>query len=205
MKDHQGSTRSAFDDNRGQSASIEYTPYGESYYSSGMADITRRFTGYTWDSLSNLYYTVFRYYSDFSSRWLARDPAGMIDGPNVYSYVSGNPIVNYDRIGLNKCNAQLKACVSSARTWRDGEIRRINSTWTACQAAVFVACFNTCAWACFATGGFACVTCAAICKAAQIAFCNLSRSNALKGVQEQFGVKLDKCRADFDSCRSGCP
>ena len=34
------------------------------------------------------------------NRWTAADPAGLIDGPNVYAYVGGNPINSVDVLGL---------------------------------------------------------------------------------------------------------
>ncbi len=40
-----------------------------------------------------------RYYSPFQARWTTRDPLGMIDGPNVYAYVRGNPVRYVDPDG----------------------------------------------------------------------------------------------------------
>ena len=62
-------------------------------------DITRKFTGHDWDNDVRLYYTAFRYYSPDSNRWLTRDPLGMVDGPNVYAYVMGNPVTYVDPDG----------------------------------------------------------------------------------------------------------
>ena len=33
-----------------------------------------------------------RYYAPWLARWTAADPAGMVDGPNLYAYVRGNPV-----------------------------------------------------------------------------------------------------------------
>lgn len=41
---------------------------------------------------SGLYYHGARYYAPWLSRWTAADPAGMVDGPNLYQYVRGNPV-----------------------------------------------------------------------------------------------------------------
>jgi len=51
------------------------------------------------DSETRLYYTVYRYYSPASNRWLTRDPLGMVDGPHVYAYVVGNPVTMWDALG----------------------------------------------------------------------------------------------------------
>ena len=58
------------------------------------------FTGHQWDGESGLYYAPERYYSPFQARWTTRDPLGMIDGPNVYAYVRGNPVNLTDPLGL---------------------------------------------------------------------------------------------------------
>ena len=51
------------------------------------------------DGESGLYYAPHRYYSPFQARWTTRDPLGMVDGPNVYAYVRGNPVVYTDPEG----------------------------------------------------------------------------------------------------------
>jgi uncharacterized protein RhaS with RHS repeats len=35
-----------------------------------------------------------------TGRWITRDPAGFVDGPNLYAYVHGNPMRYYDPYGL---------------------------------------------------------------------------------------------------------
>ena len=52
------------------------------------------------DGESGLYYAPHRYYSPFQARWTTRDPLGMVDGPNVYAYVRGNPVNFRDPLGL---------------------------------------------------------------------------------------------------------
>ena len=59
------------------------------------------FTGHQWDGESGLYYAPHRYYSPFQARWTTRDPLGMVDGPNVYAYVRGNPVMYSDASGLS--------------------------------------------------------------------------------------------------------
>jgi hypothetical protein len=47
-----------------------------------------------------MYYFPFRQYRPSVGQWVTRDPIGMVDGPNLYSYVEGNPVQRVDRLGL---------------------------------------------------------------------------------------------------------
>jgi RHS repeat-associated protein len=51
-----------------------------------------RYTGKERDEETGLYYHGARYYAPWLGRWTAADPAGMVDGPNLYEYVRGNPV-----------------------------------------------------------------------------------------------------------------
>ncbi len=42
----------------------------------------------------------FRYYDPSTSRWISKDPAGFIDGPNLYAYCHNNPLRCCDLFGL---------------------------------------------------------------------------------------------------------
>jgi RHS repeat-associated protein len=52
-----------------------------------------RYSTKEWDEKSGLYYFGARYYSPEIGRWTQRDPAGTVDGLNVYTYV-GNASSN---------------------------------------------------------------------------------------------------------------
>jgi RHS repeat-associated protein len=99
--DHLGSVRQVRDANRNLVAEYAFLPYGQTDAWSGTANATTRlFTGHDRDPLTNQDYAPYRWYSNTMSRWLSRDPLGMIDGPNVYAYVRGNPVLRYDSRGL---------------------------------------------------------------------------------------------------------
>jgi RHS repeat-associated protein len=49
---------------------------------------------------ANLYFAPYRFYNPQLARWMSRDPLGMVDGPNVYAYVVGNPLSRIDPLGL---------------------------------------------------------------------------------------------------------
>jgi RHS repeat-associated protein len=75
----------------------EYYPFGSTSYQAGrsMAEVSLkryRYTGKERDEETGLQYNRNRYYACWLGRWTAADPAGLGDGPNLYSYVSNNPI-----------------------------------------------------------------------------------------------------------------
>jgi len=99
--DHLGSTRGAYGSTGTQLASFEFTPYGMPYAFAGPADLTQLYTGHDYDRVTGQYYAPFRYLSPGTGRWLKQDPLGMIDGPNMYGYVLGNPVNFLDPAGTH--------------------------------------------------------------------------------------------------------
>ena len=99
--DNLGSTRRLRASDKSSLGAYEYTPYGQTYATSGVAlgSLAGAFTGKAWDDTSQLYYFPFRYYSPDAARWLTLDPLGMVDGPNVYAYAGDNPTSYVDLDG----------------------------------------------------------------------------------------------------------
>ncbi|MBD9586150.1 RHS repeat protein [Pseudomonas sp. PDM03] len=62
---------------------------------------TVRYSGKERDA-TGLYYYGFRYYAPWLQQWINPDPAGYIDGMNLYQFLSSDPINNIDCEGLNK-------------------------------------------------------------------------------------------------------
>jgi RHS repeat-associated protein len=62
---------------------------------------TRLYTWREYDRETNLYYLRARYYDANLGRFISRDPIGMQDNVNLYTYVGNNSINYTDRIGLN--------------------------------------------------------------------------------------------------------
>ncbi|MEO8764900.1 MAG: SpvB/TcaC N-terminal domain-containing protein [Ginsengibacter sp.] len=82
----------------------EYHPYGTTAYQA--TDASRqvpkkryRYIGMERDEESGLSYHHARYYVTWLGRWLSCDPAGIVDGINIYLYVAQNPIGSIDRTG----------------------------------------------------------------------------------------------------------
>jgi RHS repeat-associated protein len=77
----------------------EFTPYGDTSFGS-FARKRYRFTGKERDEESGLNYQGARYYAPWLARWTSCDPAGIADGPNLYTYVRNNPMRLVDPTGM---------------------------------------------------------------------------------------------------------
>ncbi len=78
----------------------EYFPHGETSFGS-FARKRYRYMGRERDEESGNTYHGARYHSPSLGRWLSPDPAGVVDGPNLYGFVRGNPIRLTDPGGTN--------------------------------------------------------------------------------------------------------
>ena len=97
----------------------EYYPYGSTSYQAvdSQTEVSGkryRFTGKERDEESGLYYHGARYYAPWLSRWTAADPAGMVDGPNLYAYVRGNPVRLVDPDGMESIGSNWVGQASNA-------------------------------------------------------------------------------------------
>jgi RHS repeat-associated protein len=84
----------------------EYHPFGTSAYRSAKPNFNLslkryRFSNKERDDETGLYYFGARYYSPWLGRWTSSDPAGFIDGFNLYRFCSNNPITFYDPNGMD--------------------------------------------------------------------------------------------------------
>ncbi len=62
------------------------------------------YTGREYDSQVDLIYMRARYYDPSIGRFLTRDPAGMSEGPNLYTYAGNNPLSCADPSGEHCCS-----------------------------------------------------------------------------------------------------
>ncbi|MCY1396772.1 RHS repeat-associated core domain protein [compost metagenome] len=86
----------------------EYYPYGGTAVWTARNQTeaeykTIRYSGKERDA-TGLYYYGYRYYQPWAGRWLSSDPAGTLDGLNLFSMCRNNPITWKDRDGLNSTN-----------------------------------------------------------------------------------------------------
>ncbi len=87
----------------------EFAPFGSTSFQAGhtAAEVSLkryRYTGNERDEETGLSYHGARYYAPWLARWTACDPAGLVDGPNLYVYVRCNPIGLRDPTGTQGQN-----------------------------------------------------------------------------------------------------
>jgi len=110
-----GSTRGLFGAAGEVLASVGYAPYGAPAHANAGAAPAFTYTGKPLDTVTGLYHFPYRQHDPNASRWLTRDPLGMVDGPNVYSYVGGKVSGYRDDLGLSrrdtiKCVSMMGLC-----------------------------------------------------------------------------------------------
>jgi RHS repeat-associated protein len=124
----------------------EYYPYGSTSYQ-GVRSKTEtpkryRYTGKERDEENGFNYHGARYYAPWLGRWTKPDPAGLIDGPNLYRY-SSNPINFIDLTGTEEQPTIPQRIKEALLNWapvRDlrsipGEIRKIQKAdWSQVSA-----------------------------------------------------------------------
>ncbi|MBF8720529.1 RHS repeat domain-containing protein [Pseudomonas guariconensis] len=66
-----------------------------------------RYSGKERDA-TGLYYYGYRYYQPWAGRWLSADPAGTVDGLNLFKMVGNNPSTLIDERGLTKKNTNRR-------------------------------------------------------------------------------------------------
>ncbi len=103
LGNHLGSASLELDDQAQIISYEEYYPYGSTSYqavrSQTEAPKRYRYTGKERDEESGLYYHGARYYAAWLGRWVSSDPAGLVDGRNLYRFVQNAPTRLIDQTG----------------------------------------------------------------------------------------------------------
>ncbi len=92
----------------GEVLSVEgYAPFGATVFARGpsLDEVSLkafRYTGTERDKATGLYHNGMRYYAPWMGRWASPDPAGIVDGLNLYAYVGGRVPGFSDPGGLAK-------------------------------------------------------------------------------------------------------
>ncbi|MDZ3991200.1 RHS repeat domain-containing protein [Pseudomonas sp. Teo4] len=108
--DHLGSGTLEVDGSGALITREEYYPYGGTSVWSARSEVQGRYkfvrySGKERDA-TGLYYYGYRYYQPWLCRWLSADPAGNMDGLNVFTMVRNNPLTLVDEQGLEGRPAQ---------------------------------------------------------------------------------------------------
>ncbi|MGE3663005.1 MAG: SpvB/TcaC N-terminal domain-containing protein [Pseudonocardia sp.] len=118
LGNHLGSAVLELDDRAAVISYEEYSPYGSTTYqavrSQTEAPRRYRYTGKERDEESGLCYHGARYYAPWLARWVSPDPAGLVDGPNLYAYVRDNPIRLRDPSGRQAMPAAVAEAWAAA-------------------------------------------------------------------------------------------
>lgn len=155
MGNHLGSASLELDA-QGQLISYEeYFPFGGTAFIAGdsIAEVKLkeyRYTGKERDDTTGLYYYGARYYAPWLGRWLDPDPAGTVDGLNLYQFVFNNPLFFIDQTGRNGIAFLIALLLYSppahapgpndkAETTFSGEATNFLITYGAVQTGMFVA------------------------------------------------------------------
>ena len=105
-RDHLGSLREVTDTTGAIRAQYAYDAWGNrsaNQITSNPVEADFGFTGHYQHIASGLTLAPYRAYDPMIGRWISRDPldnAEMLQGPNLYAYVSNNPINGFDPYGL---------------------------------------------------------------------------------------------------------
>ncbi|MGI5241939.1 SpvB/TcaC N-terminal domain-containing protein [Dactylosporangium sp. CA-139066] len=99
----------------------EYSPYGDTTYQAVRSRTETakryRYTGRERDEESGLSYHGARYYAPWLGRWTSADPAGLVDGLNLYCYARCRPSVLLDPTGtLSGSEQEVARILLSAAT-----------------------------------------------------------------------------------------
>ncbi|WP_339498129.1 RHS repeat-associated core domain-containing protein [Pseudomonas silesiensis] len=100
LGDHLGSSTLELDDEAGVLTQEYYYAFGgTACWASNNAVVAKyktiRYSGKERDA-TGLYYYGYRYYAPWLQRWINPDPAGSVDGLNLYKMVGNNPLNYYD-------------------------------------------------------------------------------------------------------------
>ncbi|WP_347928055.1 RHS repeat-associated core domain-containing protein [Pseudomonas helvetica] len=104
LDDHLRSSSLELDDQASLISQEGYLPYGGTAWTASRSAVeadykTIRYSGKERDA-SGLYYYGHRYYAPWLQRWISPDPAGAVDGLNLYCMVGNNPVRFVDHKGL---------------------------------------------------------------------------------------------------------
>ncbi|WP_460141382.1 RHS repeat-associated core domain-containing protein [Pseudomonas sp. S2_E01] len=111
VSDHLRSSLLELDEQAAVISDEGYRPYGErawwiAHQGAKASYKTRGYSGKQRDATGLIYYG-FRYYAPWLLRWINPDPAGEVDGLNLYCFVRNSPVRYFDWDGLVRIELQF--------------------------------------------------------------------------------------------------
>lgn len=131
--DHLGSCAVELDGNGALMSLEAYYPFGGTAWWAARSAVeadykTIRYSGKEMD-LSGLYYFGARYYAPWLWRWISADPAGDVDGLNLYTMVNDNPLRYIDPNGANQEESAARQQIteySNLLSQVNSEVKKLN-------------------------------------------------------------------------------
>ena len=146
LSNHLGSAVVELDENAALISYEEFYPYGSTSFQTGRsaAEVSLkryRYAAKERDAENGFYYHGARYYAPWLGRWTACDPAGFVDGVNVYAFVRNNPVRLRDPSGRQSEVDKAKDALAGAKKEKEeagaafeelsGEARRLEDRYHA--------------------------------------------------------------------------
>ncbi len=133
LPDHLGSAVRELDTQARLITDERYLPFGGTavYTRHSAVEVdykTVRYSGKEMD-VTRLYDYGSRYYADWLGRWVSADPAGTVDGLNLYAFVGNNPLRFIDLQGMNKEESAARQQIteySNLLSATNSELRKLN-------------------------------------------------------------------------------
>ncbi|NLV42094.1 MAG: RHS repeat-associated core domain-containing protein, partial [Candidatus Hydrogenedentes bacterium] len=108
---------------KSQTGTMEFLPYGARHTATGTLP-HHQFTAKPYDTGTGLYNYPYRHYSPAMARWTGADPAGLVNGPNVYGYTGNSPIARLDPMGLDWDTGDFVTHYYAGETWHQDTSQR---------------------------------------------------------------------------------
>ncbi|MEN5312996.1 RHS repeat-associated core domain-containing protein [Pseudomonas koreensis] len=130
LDDHLGSCVMELDQDAQLISHEGYYPFGATAWMTAQSaiDASYKFIRYSGKEMdvSGLYYYGARYYAPWLQRWVSADPAGDVDGLNLYAFVGNEPMGHVDGAGTMKLprKGDLRAGVARIAAANDAAIER---------------------------------------------------------------------------------